>query len=1254
MAVPVESLKNNDTGKTWKEEFSNIDKNIKGYDELLTKFKQYVSEQEYFGKFQEKQLDSYLKSLDNLYDHWDEINSKIKDLQKEMDSVGLSASEIQNIFNDISKTISTVGQRMSIMKAPVAQLAALAGNINRAYEIQDGFTEKAVRSDLRRIQTSRDLYDSVIKRYTGESLELDAIEKARQSAKARLSLSESEITVLEKKLQAEGRLNEAERTRLKDLRDINREASSAVELLSDKNIEAADRLVKLAKFNVDNRKAVVKKTPGLQLASGVLGKFAGILGLSDLQGEIKDIKESTLQKAGAARREIYENKVEPIESKQSELNKQIEAKRRELEVLKGTSGAQAAFTDIRSTQNATGTKRVREARFLIEEVQRYKDIAATVDPKSGIYEKATSYVNTIQAFRDLAKLEAQAQDNASKLVKAQGELDKVTKVATEGSLKAMVGAFKDAVGSGWMLAFVIGKALWNQFKAVDELGVKLQREIGTWAGAMASANSELISATDFLEQAYQISTQFHIDPISVFTPVELAKAAEFKNMSNLSAQEVATLAVRSKSVNQSVTAYNTSMKEGYNNVLKSTTSAVAFGSVQKEIANTSEAISLSLGDNPKKIAEAATAALSLGMTMKDIEGIAENLMNFESSIEHEMEAQLLTGKQMNLAKAREYALNNDIAGLSRELRNNGVDAVEFQSMTYIKQKSLAQALGMSRDQLAGMVRQQILGANATDEWKKKTLGLTDEEYRRVSAQEQWQKVREKFLQSLTPLLKPVLDILTAVAGVLRWITGGIGMIISYFQPVFDFFQKIHSWFQKLFADNDSKVVQFVKNVSKAGTGIVGMILTVGVAAGTLIKSFQAAKSAILGGAKAIHTAFTGAKTVIAGTGTAMGNLEKAFRGGSHSPEVYQRARRIKALQKSEASTVAQSVSGATGKGLRGVSRGVKGFSATKVLAGAAAMVLVAGALWILSKAMQEMQKVTEGTAYVNVVLGLGVLMGAVWGLGMIAEKATDKIAVAALAMALIGASLIPLVFVLNLMKGVDWKDYGIMALSIVTFFAEFMLIGAALAGPQAALLGIGVAAIVSIGAAMTTLGIGLKKLKAATADLDVKDLKSKIDGIADIFVRLGDKDFDLKSIRKFRRASRQLSKIGKSLSSVASIENISGITALTQALAKFVSVLDKLDVQKFNKLSKSKISAVARVGVESESVTGSYNAAVDTKAASEVRVERQQTAQKAVKLDVIESKMDTIIKAIVNSRPGWDWLKFDEEAAKSLPNWQRS
>lgn len=1240
----IESSNVPNTNRTWKEEFEGITKTGDAYEKLLEKFARYVGKQESFGQVQTKQFESELKSLGDISEHWDEVNEKIEDSIQDLDIFGNTAEDIRRTFESIVLEASSVGQQVSRQRSVMAKISDLAGAINRSYSVEGQFQQRNLDRLVQRSGMVKDEFLFRTKMITGGNLDKEALQKA-------LELNKEKTSELERQYNL-AKMRGARSSELELLKKQIVCEQQKAEFLNEGNIKLVERLELLAKINKQNRRDVLQDNGRVQRTAGLTGKIAGILRLSDVQDQIKDIKEDFLQKAAANRSTLQQASTNRLNLERNVNSVDQDLTNTLSEAAAKNPEISNKFETYKSLEDQIQTRSKENKKKGIKDTDD-KDLQSLIKKQNQLKASDSVLGSIVGKLEALNKLKAELVESSEQEKEAEKAVKEEANLAAKAS-GDMAKCLWDSVKSGQALAIALGAAVWKAFVKVDELGVKLQREIGTWAGAIASANSELISATDFLEQAYQISTQFHVDPISIFTPVELAKAAEFKNMSNLSAQEVATLAVRSKSVNQSVTAYNTSMKEGYNNVLKSTTSAVAFGSVQKEIANTSEAISLSLGDNPKKIAEAATAALSLGMTMKDIEGIAENLMNFESSIEHEMEAQLLTGKQMNLAKAREYALNNDIAGLSRELRNNGVDAVEFQSMTYIKQKSLAQALGMSRDQLAGMVRQQILGANATDEWKKKTLGLTDEEYKRVSAQEQWQKVREKFLQSLTPLLKPVLDILTAVAGVLRWITGGIGMIISYFQPVFDFFQKIHSWFQKLFADSDSKVVQFVKNVSKAGTGIVGMTLIVSVAAGTLIKSFQAAKSAILGGAKAIYTAFTGAKTVIAGTGTAMGNLEKAFRGGSHSPEVYQRARRIKALQKSEASTVAQSASGATGKGLGGVSKGVKGFSATKVLAGAAAMVLVAGALWILSKAMQEMQKVTEGTAYVNVVLGLGVLMGAVWGLGMIAEKATDKIAVAALAMTLIGASLIPLAFALNLMKGVDWKDYGIMALSIATFFAEFMLIGAALIGPQAVLLGIGVAAIVSIGAAMTTLGIGLKSIKAATADLDVKDLKSKIDGIADIFVSLGDKDFNLKSIRKFRRASRQLSKIGKSLSSVASIENISGITALTQALAKFVSVLDKLDVQKFNKLSKSKISAVARVGVESESVTGSYNAAVDTKAASEVRVERQQTAQKAVKLDVIESKMDTIIKAIVNSRPGWDWLKFDEEAAKSLPNWQRS
>lgn len=1144
MAIPVESLKNTDSGKTWKEDFSSVDKNVKGYDELLAKFKQYVSEQEYLGKFQEKQLDSYLKSLDNLYDHWDEINAKVEDLRKEMDSVGLSASEIQNIFTDISNTISTAGQRLSAIKAPITQLAALAGNVNRAYEIQDGFTERAVRSDLRRIQTSRDLYDSIIKRYTGGSLEFDAIEKARKAERAKLDLSESEIAILEKKLQTVGSLNEAERSRLKDLKNINREAESAVEILSDKNIDAADRLVNLAKFNVANRKAVVRKTPAMQLASGVLGKFAGFLGLPDLQEEIKDIKESTLQKAGSARRDIYENRVEPIESRQSELNRQIEAKRKELEVLRSSGsnsiGIRQALNDVEAFRTARGTEKSYEARKLLRRVQLKQEIVNESEPGDELAAKEMDYLKTVQTFRDLTKLEVQAQKNASKLVEAQKELDTTTKGITGGSLKAMVKAFENAVSSGWMLAFVVGKALWNQFKAVDELGVKLQREIGTWEGGVAGANRELISSKDYLEQAYEISTKFHIDPARVFTPVELAKAAEFKNMSNLSAQEVANLAVRSKSVNQSVTAYNTSMKEGYNNILKNTTSAVAFGSVQKEIANTTDAISLSLGDNPKKIAEAATAALSLGMSMKEIEGVAENLMNFESSIEHEMEAQLLTGRQMNLAKAREYALNNDIAGLSRELHNNGVDAAKFQSMTYIQQKSLAQALGMSRDQLAGMVRQQILGMNVSDEQKRKMLKMNEEDYRRMTTEQQWQKAKEKFLQTLVPLMKPVLDIVTMLVGPLKWIAGMLGKFIGFIQPIIDAVQSFFSKMQKWTADGDSAVKKVVGTVVTGGTNMASSLLMFSLVLGTVKKSlggigtaFKTVKTIIstgfgtitsifkgaVGGIKSIVTAIRGIETasksaVVANKalGTSLDSvgskgLERTLARSSrkHEPAVWNRYYRIKATKASGKArnftentlsragkvtdrasksviggieSTAANLDTKASKKVSKINRGVTKFNSGSILKGAAAMVLVAGALYILAKAVQQFDGVKWETLG-KAGAGLGGLVIAAVILSNLASKAL----VGALAIAAMGVALIPLAYSLRLLEGVNWRTFAIMAASIAAFFVEFALIGTVIAGTAGiggVVIAIGIAAVAAMGAALIPLAVAMQKLEGVS------------------------------------------------------------------------------------------------------------------------------------------------------------------------------
>ncbi len=67
------------------------------------------------------------------------------------------------------------------------------------------------------------------------------------------------------------------------------------------------------------------------------------------------------------------------------------------------------------------------------------------------------------------------------------------------------------------------------------------------------------------------------------------------------------------------------------------------------------------------IADAIFNAKRLGFELAQMEGISGNLLDFESSISSEMEAELLTGKQLNLEKAREAALAGETGVLMDEI-----------------------------------------------------------------------------------------------------------------------------------------------------------------------------------------------------------------------------------------------------------------------------------------------------------------------------------------------------------------------------------------------------------------------------------------------------------------------------------------------------------------------------------------------------------------------------------------------------------
>jgi hypothetical protein len=96
-------------------------------------------------------------------------------------------------------------------------------------------------------------------------------------------------------------------------------------------------------------------------------------------------------------------------------------------------------------------------------------------------------------------------------------------------------------------------------------------------------------------------------------------------------------------------------------------------------------------------------AQKLGLTLDQVDNIAGKLLDFQSSIEAEMEAELLTGQQINLEKARQFALDNDLAGLAKEIGNNQAVLQAFSTGNRIAQEATAKAMGMSREEMSKMI-----------------------------------------------------------------------------------------------------------------------------------------------------------------------------------------------------------------------------------------------------------------------------------------------------------------------------------------------------------------------------------------------------------------------------------------------------------------------------------------------------------------------------------------------------------------------
>jgi hypothetical protein len=388
-------------------------------------------------------------------------------------------------------------------------------------------------------------------------------------------------------------------------------------------------------------------------------------------------------------------------------------------------------------------------------VQGISSLMNKLGMNSGIFSDAVQ--DAEEAMRDTAK------DGGSKLQ----------------VLMAGLGPLAKGFGKALMDPAIIIDKIITGFLEVNKASVELERLTGQNSQAMAGANFEVATTVDTLKVAAELTQQLGINAQNAFSSDVLAGAAGLKNEMGLAADEAGGLAVMAQTTTGDINGMVDGIVDTTSGFNKANRAAVSQGQVLRDVAKTSDSIKLSLGNNPKAIAQAASAARRLGMELGDVDKIADSLLNFEDSISAELEAELLTGKQLNLEKARELALKNDLAGLGDELFKNSADIAEFGKMNRIQQEAYAKALGMTKDQLARIAYQKAIEKGMTDDQAAAAAGVTAEQMRQMDVQERISKALDKLAQAFAPILDIVADIADIIGGIITPIAGVVGYAVKF-------------------------------------------------------------------------------------------------------------------------------------------------------------------------------------------------------------------------------------------------------------------------------------------------------------------------------------------------------------------------------------------------------------------------------------------------------------------------------------------
>lgn len=227
---------------------------------------------------------------------------------------------------------------------------------------------------------------------------------------------------------------------------------------------------------------------------------------------------------------------------------------------------------------------------------------------------------------------------------------------------------------------------------------------------------------------------------------------------------------------------------------------VAPNKVIADIADNAETAAMFFQGSVGDLAKAAIEAASLGTSLSQAASVANNLLDFENSINNELEASAMLGQSINFNKARELAATGDILGAQQSVLDTLDSTVDLNNLNTFQLQSIAKASGMEVGELQKQlnIRKQFGPLNAQqkaaldglaakgNEIKDITKAQLEAETESVIKQQEMQSrldaisnrfsaIGTNLMTAFAPLMEAIIPALEVVADIF----GGIATFIGH-------------------------------------------------------------------------------------------------------------------------------------------------------------------------------------------------------------------------------------------------------------------------------------------------------------------------------------------------------------------------------------------------------------------------------------------------------------------------------------------